>query len=240
MFGLATFRLQERGSSEPGFDVLDPDCGAVVGVARPCFAEAARKESAPTPPAAPAGPVAYRPWWVVAPFLLLGLLVGLISGKGSLVSPPSSRPRLILRRLDGGVILTLRVSSGLLYDSRVVYDGQGRLIAQFRSRGKSTVGDGFGIIDLRGCVDGVRDNNERPWLGYVEPSGASYRVRLVNDLDAGRITPRAAVPDNEPPGTMARTNVDHHDLDASPASRTDSTTEILLLAAALTIAWSGR
>ncbi len=131
------------------------------------------------------------------------------------------------------------MSSGLLYDSRMVYDGQGRLVAYFRSRSKTTVRGGFEIIDLRGCEEDGGKTSDRPALGHVEPSGGVYRFRLVNDPDAGGITPHTASPDDDPPETMVRKDVDHCDIDASPSLRQDETSEILLLAAALTVAWSG-
>jgi hypothetical protein len=64
-------------------------------------------------------------------------------------------------------------------------------------------------------------------LGRVEHSGGAQRVfclRLTDNPYAGRITRQA----------------DHYDIDPSPALQPDATREILLLAAALTIAWSPR
>src|SRR5262245_45422512 len=61
------------------------------------------------------------------------------------------RPRWIVRRPgDDEGVFTLGVSSGLMYESRRVYDGQGALIAHFESHFKTSLRMGFGIIDLRG------------------------------------------------------------------------------------------
>jgi hypothetical protein len=60
---------------------------------------------------------------------------------------------------------------------------------------------------------------------------------LADNLDTGRITPHTAVPDDDPPETMVREGVDHYHINALPALRQDATSEILLLAAALTVAW---
>jgi hypothetical protein len=75
---------------------------------------------------------------------------------------------------------------------------------------------------LRGCEDDDRDIRLRHRLGRVEPAGGIYRLRLADDPDAGRIT----------------RDVDHYGIDASPKLRQDATVEILLLAAAFTVAWS--
>ncbi len=86
---------------------------------------------------------------------------------------------------------------------------------------------GFEIIKLIGSEDDERAIRWGPRLGRVEPSGARrrvYHLRLADNPDAGRITRRA----------------DHFDIDTAPALRHDATNEILLLAAALTVAWSPR
>ena len=236
MFGLAKYRLRELRPDEGVFDFLDPESGEIVGEVRPGVVEDAKRGSIST---ALAGSLPDRLLQIFLPVSFLFWLAGLILRAEPLLPPPNSRPRLIVQRPDGGIVLTLRVSSGLLHDSRRVYDGQGRLVAHFRSRSKSSVRGGFEIIDLRGCEEDGGKISDRPALGHVAPSGGVYRFRLVNDPDAGRITPHTASPDDDPPETMARKDVDHCDVDASPSSRRDETSEILLLAAALTVAWSG-
>jgi hypothetical protein len=237
VFGLTKYHLRERRLDVAAYDILDPESEVVVGVACPGAVEAAKKKPIET---APADSLPDRLLRVVAPAIFLFGLVRAIFGRGFLVPPSrNSRPRLIVRRPDdGGVVLTLRVSSGLLYDSRRVYDGQGGLVAHFRSRSKTTVRGGFVIIDLRGCEEDRRDISDRPLLGSVEPSGGVYRLRLADNPDAGRITPHTAWPENDPPETMVREGVDHYDIDASASLRQDATGEILLLAVALTVAWS--
>jgi hypothetical protein len=94
------------------------------------------------------------------------------------------------------------------------------------------------MIDLRGCEDDDRNIRLRPRFGRVEPSGGADLFRLADNLDTGRITPHTAVPDDGPPETMMREDVDHYDIDASTALRQDATSEILHLAAAPKVAWS--
>ena len=226
MLGLTRYRLRERLPAADVYEFLDRESGGLVGVAGPGEVKTAGK--------GPSGAIldvllSFRlsRYCVTAVALLLSLfrLGGAILGIWPF-QPRGSRPRLIVRRPDDGrVVFTLRVSSGLLYDSRRVYDGQGGLIAHFRSWSQSTVRGGFEMIDLRGCEDDDRDIRWRPRFGHVEPLGGGrkvYRLRWADDPDAGRIT----------------RDVDHYDIDASPALRHDATSEILLLAAALTVAWS--
>jgi hypothetical protein len=147
---------------------------------------------------------------------------------------PAQRPRLIVRRPeDGEVVFALRQASGLLFDSRRVYYAEGGLIAQFRSHSKTSLGGGFGIIDLRGLPDDGRDIGDRPWLGHVKPSDGLYRLCLANERDAGRIVPHGSWA--EPPAVRA---ADHFEIEAAPGARDDPTGQVLLLAAALALAWS--
>lgn len=229
MLGLTKqYRLRKLRPAADAYEFLDLESGGLVGVVGPAAVENAAR-----------GPsraildvlLSFRlsrycvaaVGLVLTPFWFAGAILGLWPFQSR-----ASRPRLIVRRPDdGGVVFTLRVSSGLLYDSRRVYDGEGGLIAHFRSWSKSTVRGGFEIIDLRGCEDDDSDIGSRPRLGRLEPSGGGRRVyllHLADNPDAGRITHHA----------------DHYDIDASPALQHDATSEILLLAAALTVAWSPR
>lgn len=239
MFGLRKYRLQERQPVGAGFDLVDLESEGIIGVASPGVVETAprvvetaKRESTWT---ALVGSLTERLEAIFAPVLGVFFLAGLIFGRASLIPNPDSRPRLILRRPDGGMVLTLRVSSGLLYDSRRVYDGEGRLIAQFRSF-KASVRGGFKIIDLRGCEERGGDIGVRPWIGLLESSGDVFDLRLVTSPEAGKITPHAS-PDVDPPQAGSRENIDSYDIDASSALRQDETGELLLLAAALAVAW---
>ncbi len=172
MFGLRKYRLQERQPVGAGFDLVDLESEGIIGVASPGVVETAprvvetaKRESTWT---ALVGSLTERLEAIFAPVLGVFFLAGLIFGRASLIPNPDSRPRLILRRPDGGMVLTLRVSSGLLYDSRRVYDGEGRLIAQFRSF-KASVRGGFKIIDLRGCEERGGDIGVRPGLASSNP-----------------------------------------------------------------------
>jgi hypothetical protein len=151
---------------------------------------------------------------------------------------PARRPRLVARRAGGEVVFTLRQASGLLYDSRRVYDAAGGLIAQFRSGPKTSVRGGFGIIDLRGLPDDGRDIGDRPWLGRVDHSDGLYRLCLAGNRDAGRIVPRECSPDHDRPGPLAGTSADHFEIEAATGLREDPTGQVLLLAAALALAWN--
>lgn len=236
MLGLAKYRLRERRPGEGAFDFLDPESdGVVVEASRGVVEDPQRGSLSAT----------LSEWLpdrllkILFPVFLLFWLAELILRTGSVTPSRNSRPRQIVRRPDGVAVFTLRVSSGLFYDSRQVYDGQGRPIARFQSGSHSTVRSGFRIIDLRGCEEDVGEIRDRAWLGHVERSDGAYRFRLVTDPDAGRITPRTALPGDDPPETMVWKDVDHYDIDVSPALRNDATSEVLLLAAALAVAWSG-
>jgi hypothetical protein len=225
MLGLTKkYRLRKRRAAADVYEFLDLESGGLVGVAGPAVVE--------TPARGPCGAIldvllSFRlsRYCVMAVALVLSLFrfAGAILGLWPF-QPQGSRPRMIVRRPDdGGVVFTLEAPSGLLYDSRRVYDGQGGLIAHFRSWYKSTVRGGFEIIE----VAGSEDDGDIRWgsqLGCVEPSSGGRRVyqfRLAHNPDAGRITRHA----------------DHYDIDASPALRHDATSETLLLAAALTVTW---
>jgi hypothetical protein len=226
MLGLTKkYRLRKHRPAANVYEFLDLESGGVVGVAAPAAVE--------TEARGPTGKfldvlLSFRlsrycvtaVGLVLSPFWLAGAIMRIWPFQS-----PGSSPRLIVRRPDdGGVVFTLRASPGLLYDSRRVYDGQGGLIAHFRSRSTSTVRGGFEIIELMGREDDDREIRWGPRLGDVEPSGAGrrvYRLRLADNPDAGRITRLA----------------DHYDIDASPTLRHDAKSEILLLAAALTVAW---
>lgn len=235
MLELSAYRLQERRSSAGTYDFVDPVNGRLVGTAHLEAAESSQ-----------------RTWldsWLEVLlrfrlFRVLGLvfasigavfwLMGAMLGAWPL-HPQGSRPRLVIRRSDDEqVVFTLRQASGLMYDSRRVYDGQGRLIAQFRSHFKTTVRGGFAIIDLRGLDDDCGNIQERPWLGRVECAGDGYHLSLVSQRTAARITPHAA-PAND--GQDAQAQPKCYDIEGTPETSADTTRNILLLAAALTIAW---
>jgi hypothetical protein len=229
MLGLTKkYRLRKHRSAADVYEFLDLESGGLVGVAGPPAAETAAR-----------GPIraildfllSYRLTrycaMAVALVLFLFRLAGAMLGICPL-QPRGSRPRLIVRQPgDGAVVFTLEAPSGLFYDSRRVYDGQGRVIALFRSQFKTTVRGGFEISERMGGEDVDKEVRWGPQWGRVEPSGDGrrvYRLRLADNTDAARITREA----------------DNYDIDASPALRHDATSQILLLAAALTIAWSPR
>lgn len=227
MLGLTKYRLREQQPATEVYELVDRESGGLVCVARPAENTAGKGRS--------------RAIWdfllsfrlsrycvmavglVLTPFWLVGAIFGLWP-----LQSRASRPRLVVRRAgEGETLFTLRVSSGLLYDSRRVYDGQGRLIAHFRSQSKSSVRGGFEIINLIGCEDDDRDISGRPRFGRLEVSGSGrrvYRLHLADLPDAGLITREG----------------DHYDIDTSAELSQDATKAILVLAAALTIAWSPR
>ena len=234
MLGLTRYRLQVHPDAPDVFDILDLESGVLVGVASPAkrlidriltyrlLRYGVRTVS-----------VVLIPLWIITfPFWFVGAIFGLWPFRSS-----GSKSRLIVRMPDGGIILTLEVSPGLMYDSRRVYDGNGKLLAFFQSHGKATVRGGFGILDLVGVEDDGRGFSGRSSLGHVEPSGSEYRFGWLNDPDAGRITPHTASPAMDPRTTMVRVGADHFDVDASETVR-DATLKLVLLAAALTVAWS--
>ena len=69
------------------------------------------------------------------------------------------RPRLILKDAVGeSIVLSVRQSSGMFYDSRDVHDSEGHAIAQFRGPSKIALGRmSFGIIDLSRKNQDVKD-----------------------------------------------------------------------------------
>lgn len=217
----STYRLEERRSPAGAYDFFEPQDGRLVGTTSLEVAELRQQGRSGSRRDASVG---FRP------FRIIGALLGVRPWHS-----PESRPRLVVRRPDDNeVLFTLRQASGLMYDSRRVYDGQGRLIAHFRSHFKTTVRAGFGIIDLRGLGDDCGDIQDRPWLGHVECAGDGYCVSLVSHRPAGRITPHAV---DGRPSTAAQTPQECYDVEATSATQGDATYKILLLAAALTIAW---
>jgi hypothetical protein len=148
------------------------------------------------------------------------------------------RPRLTVHRADDdALVFKLRKASGMMNDSRRVYDVRGELIAHFRSGFKTTLAGGFGIIDLAGLVDDHRDIGDQPWLGHVELAGSAFRFSLVCDRDAGRIALHILSTEASPPTTFVRALVEHYDIEAAPELQNNQTAMILLLAAALAVAW---
>jgi hypothetical protein len=215
---------ERRTDSAVVYELSDPETGRLVGVAR----SEARE---PVPP----GPIlAFQRALFDSPStrwlaILVGLVLipfGMIGAALGLLSPPPrrGRPRLDVRRPDGDeAILAIRQSSGMLYDSRVVYDDRGRAVARFRGPSKMALGRmGFGMVDLRGAGEELRDDGALPWLGRVDaPGDGVYRVCLVGDPDAGRVVER----------------VERYDIEAGPGLRGNPTGTLLLLAAALALAW---
>jgi hypothetical protein len=220
------YRLRKPRPTADFYEFLDLESGALIGVAVPAAVKSAAR--------GPSGPTlgflfSFRltRYCIAAIGVVLSAFwfAGAILGIWPFQSRASS-PRLVVRRPDDRrVVFTLRVSSGLLYDSRRVYDGQGGLIAHFRSWSKSTVRGGFEIIELTGCEDDDADVRWGASFGRVEPSGGGrtvYRLCLADNPDAVRIIH----------------HTDHYDIEVSATLRHDATSELLLLAAALTLAWS--
>jgi hypothetical protein len=217
MLELPAYRLEERRSSAGVYDFLDRETGRLVGVARlGSVAEKSPKRSV-----------------IPAPLGWIGAILGLKSWP-----PPAQRPRLIVRRADDDEpVFTLRQASGLLYDSRRVYDARGELIAHFRSHSKTTLRGGFAIIDLSGIADDGRDISDRPWRGRLVCSGDAYRFSLIGAPDAGRIARQVPPADHGQPDPPGRASPGHYHIDAAPELQGNTTSKILLLAAALAIAW---
>src|SRR5262245_16952784 len=196
MLERSAYRVEERRDSAGTFDFIDATTANVLAVACPVVAE--------PPKRGPLGRIRdyllqFRVFFVVYALVTLPINVaGFLLGSRRFLPSKESRPRLVVRRADNEVVFTLRQSSGFLYDSRRVYDSHGSLIAQFRSHSKTTVRGGFGIIDLRGMPDDWSDTSARPWLGIVEPAGGAFRVKLVSNLDAGRILLHEVSADNAP------------------------------------------
>jgi hypothetical protein len=136
---------------------------------------------------------------------------------------PAERPQLLVQRpKTGEPLFKLRQASGLMYDSRRVYDGEGQLIAHFRSQFKTTLRGGIRIIDLRGQPDDGRDISQCPSLGNVTNSGNSYELATADHPRAGRMR---ALPKHR------------FEIEPAPEIEADTTGQILLLAAALSLAW---
>jgi hypothetical protein len=221
------YRLRKRRAAADVYEFLDLESGSLVGVASPAAVETAARGLGGTILDVLLSFRLSRHCvmavaLVLSPFWFAGAILGIWPFQSR-----ASRPRLIVRRPDDeGVVFTLRVSSGLMYDSRRVYDGQGGLIAHFRSQSTSTVRGRFEMIDLMGCEDDDRDIGCRPGSVASNPrvTRRVYRLLLADNPDTGRITRHA----------------DQYDIGASPAMRHDATSEILLLVATLTVAWSPR
>lgn len=229
MLGLTKkYRVRKDRSASDVYKLLDFESGRLVGVAGPAAVETASKGTGRAIlDALLSFPLSRYCVMAVALALSPCWFAGAILGLWPFQSR-ASRRRLIVRRPDdGAVVFTLRVASGLLYDSRRVYDGRGGLVAHFRSRSKWTVRGGFEIFELTGRDEDDKDTRWGPRLGCVEPSGSGrrvYRLCLADNTEGGRITRHG----------------DHYDIEASPALRNDARSEILLLAAALAVAWSPR
>jgi hypothetical protein len=228
MLELSTYRLQECPTAPGVFEFFDPETERLVGVACPETQE----------PAEPSRVDAVLRPLVKSRFGCLVIPVWLVAAILGLSSPPPKRrtPRLTVRRsgLDD-VVFELRVSSGLFYDSRIVSDGLGVRLAQFRGHSKIALGRmSFGMIDLGGVSEETRNYDVLPWLGRVEPSGDGvFRFSLVGDREAGRVVVHRASPD----GATTRPTVKGFDIEAGPRLRDNPTGQLLLLAAALALAW---
>lgn len=236
MLGLSAYRVVEREDSAGTFDFIDPESGRVVGVAT----------SVPKPvPPQPANAdrrtrilarlLEYRFFLILFALVSLPILFARVILGGGPARSKESRPRLVVRRPIGEgeseeIVFTLRQSSGFMYDSRRLYDGQGGLIAQFRSRSKTTVRGGFAIVDLRGMADDGSDIGQRPWLGNVDGAGGTLHVRLVGRRDAGVIV----LVERERSSPTARADCA---VEVAAGLRDDPTSMTLVLAAALTLAW---
>jgi hypothetical protein len=224
VLGLSTYRLERCRTEDGAYEVLD------LNAERPGVVYRASEVLAERGPVQRRvdSLVRYRLFRYLAMAVALPVgfawLIGAILGLWPFHSR-EKRPRLVVRRPgDERAVLMLRVSSGMMYDSRRVYDGQGRLVAQFRSHFKTTLGGGFGVIDLRGLEDDDGETGDRPWLGCVELKEGNYRLRLVGHRDAGWISPSG-------------TPVDSYEVQAAAGLRDGETGELLLLAVALALAW---
>ncbi len=126
-----TYRLRKHRSAASVYEFLDLESGSLIGVA------AVEAEARGPGGAILDALLSFRlsrslvtvVGVVVSPFWFAGAILGIWP-----LQSRASSPRLIVRRPNnGGIVFTLRVSPGLMYDSRRVDDGQGQLIALFRS-----------------------------------------------------------------------------------------------------------
>jgi hypothetical protein len=232
MPGPSGFRLEVRRADDATvYEFTEAETGRLLGSAR----------DEPPPPERPSRvgsflkAVSDSRWfrWLAVPIgliLVVGWLIAVILG---LAKPPGRRkPGLCVRRPESGEpLFEIRSSPGLFYDSRLVSDGEGRSVARFQAPFKTALGrSGFGIIDLGETAGPVPAEGPRPWLGRVAPDGTgAYRFDLVTVRAAGRIAEGRPRLDGDPAAP--------YDIEAGPGLKNDSTGRLLLLAAALALAW---
>lgn len=230
MLELAAFRLREQLAPKAGFEFVEPVTGRVVGIA----SQDAEEVREPGPVIRAVGFVLNRIRWIMIPIAMLWM-VGAILGLWRISS--SRQPRLIVRRAGRDeVLFEVENALGLMYDARKVYDGQGRAIARFEGRFKTTVRGGFGIVDLVGEAADAPQAAYRPWLGHVEPADGGYRFDLVRGKAVGRITPSDPPAGGAPADPRGLSPYGAFDVEARPELH-DEAEKLLLLAAALTVAW---
>ena len=158
------------------------------------------------------------------------ILSSLVRGK----LPSRERPRLSLKQVaNDSTILTVRQSSGMFHDSRVVHNGEGQAIAQFRGPSKIPLGElSFGIIDLGGENRNARDYDELPWLGSVRPAKPGvFALSLVGLPNAGKVVEHQAF------SHAAKVGVNSYEIEASVDLKNHHDGMILLLGVALAMAW---
>jgi hypothetical protein len=139
---------------------------------------------------------------------------------------------------------TIRNTSGLLYDSRRVYDANDAPIAQFRGSFKTSIRGGFGVICMSGLPDDVPSIDEQPWLGHSECKENHYIISYICHHGAGKIAPireeEAAHSAGAEPSDSdhARERQRAWRINFEQEKPTDETQRILILASALAVAWS--
>ena len=234
VLGLSAYQLRERRTTTAVFyEFFDAETGQVVGLARfdtqrpekTSRIVAFQRSLFDSPSLRWLGVLLAL---IIIPFAILGAILGLLS-----THPQRQKPRLVVHPPESeDAILMIRQSSGMFYDSRVVHDGRGQAIAQFRGPSKIALGRmSFGMIDLGGTNEAARDYGDLPWLGWVNPSDEGvFRVSLVGVPNAGRVVEHRTSTDPAQ-GTAG------YDIEAGPSLRDNPKGMILLLATALALAW---
>ena len=235
----SAYRLVPSRSDPAAYDVVDRETEQLVGVATE------EKVVRSDPAGGVFGSLVRRSRLFSAVAMTVAILRACVSGVGILFGfrphrSDGSRPRLIVRRFgDGAAVFSLQVSSGMMYESRRVDDGTGEPVARFRSPFKTNLrAMGFGVIDLRGAEKGLNDDSRLPWLGRVCRVGDDgFSVKFVGRGDVGRVIEHGSHAGPNAGETGERPTAGCWDVDSGPQLQGDATGKILLLAAALTVAW---